>query len=106
MAEVSQHTREVEAGDPFPGVLLLARAGRFWRSKRKDAASELGQSWRADHDLTHALVVLHLNYANVDRVILPNRQMQCCRATRRFENTWFDLGLSLFRVAMSRPDAV
>jgi len=60
MAEVSQHAREVEARDPFPGVLVLARAGGFWGSKRKDTASELGQSRRTDHDLTHALVVSHL----------------------------------------------
>jgi len=106
MAEVSQHTGEVEACDPFPGVLLLARAVRFCRSKREDAASEFGQSRRSDHDLIHALVVLHVKYANADRLILPNQQMQCCRATRRGKNTRFYRGLSLFRVVMSRRDAM
>src|SRR6516162_10124867 len=71
MAEVSQHTGEVEPGDPFPGVLMLARAGGLWCSKRKYPASKLGQPRRTDHDLTHALLVPHLKYAKVDRIILP-----------------------------------
>jgi hypothetical protein len=50
--------------------------------------------------------VLHVKYANADRVILPNQQMQCCRATRRGKNTRFYRGLSLFRVVMSRRDAM
>jgi hypothetical protein len=32
--------------------------------------------------------------------------MQCCKATRRFTNTRFYRGLSLFRVAMSHRDAM
>jgi hypothetical protein len=60
MAEMSEHTREIETGDPFPSVLVLPRAGWFGRSKREDPASELGQSRRADHDLIHAPTVLRL----------------------------------------------
>jgi hypothetical protein len=61
MAEVSEHTGEIKAGNPFPSVLLLARPDRFWRAKRKDPTSELGQSRGADHDLTHTLALLQLN---------------------------------------------
>ena len=42
MAEVSQHTGEVEACDPFPGVLLLARAVRFAAANEKTRRPNLG----------------------------------------------------------------
>ena len=53
MAEMSEHSREIESGSPLPDMLILARAGgrlRLWRSKGKDSASKLRQSRRADHD--------------------------------------------------------
>src|SRR5215469_2341470 len=45
MAEMSEHSREIESGSPLPDMLILARAGgllRLWRSKGKDSASKFG----------------------------------------------------------------
>src|SRR5271166_3117535 len=89
MAEVSEHTREVEPGDPFPGVMVLARARWSRRSKRKDPAAELWQSRRADHNLTHASLRLVLTYASIDSIILSNHQTPSRDAARRLRNTRF-----------------
>jgi hypothetical protein len=56
MAEMRQHSGKVEAGNPFPGVLMLPRSAPFLCSERKDPASILRQTRRADHNLTHASV--------------------------------------------------
>src|SRR5207247_1490276 len=53
-----EHAGKVEAGDPFPRILMLSRSVPSRCSKRKDPAAVLRQSRRADHDLTHALAVV------------------------------------------------
>src|SRR6516162_2530275 len=65
MTEMGQHTREIKTGYPFPGVLVLARTNRLRRGKRKDPASQLRQSWRADHVPTHGLRALPLTVREV-----------------------------------------
>jgi hypothetical protein len=52
-----QHSGKVDAGYPFPCVLMLPRSAPFRCSKRKDPASIFGQTRRADHDLTRAFTV-------------------------------------------------
>jgi hypothetical protein len=86
MAEMSEHTGEVETGDPFPGVLMLARAYRFWRSKGKDPASELGQSRRADHDFTHGYAVLQLKMRENRPLHPPKWQTLRWKTPQRFNN--------------------
>src|SRR5579872_1804507 len=49
VAEMRQYSGHVEAGDPFPRVLLLGRAG-----PADDAASQIGYTRRPDHDHTPA----------------------------------------------------
>ena len=57
VTEMRQHSGKVEAGNPFPCVLMLPRSAPLRCSKRKDPASIFGQTRRADHDLTHAFTV-------------------------------------------------
>src|SRR5580704_950664 len=52
-----QHPGKVEAGHPFPCVLMLPRSAPFRCSKRKDSASIFRQTRRADHNLTRAFTV-------------------------------------------------
>ena len=57
VTEMRQHSGKVEAGNPFPDVLMLPRSAPFRCSKRKDPASIFGQTRRADHNLTRAFTV-------------------------------------------------
>jgi len=57
VTEMRQDSGKVEAGYPFPCVLMLPRSAPFRCSKRKDPASIFGQTRRADHNLTHAFTV-------------------------------------------------
>ena len=57
VTEMRQHSGKIDAGYPFPCMLMLPRSAPFRCSKRKDPASIFGQTRRADHNLTHAFTV-------------------------------------------------
>src|SRR6266446_3727260 len=77
-----QHTGKVEAGQPFPRVLMLPRSAPLRCSKRKDPASIFRQTRRADHDLTHAFTVF-VNCVRESRPRYPlNRAKQSAASAR------------------------
>jgi hypothetical protein len=83
MAEMSKHSREIEARGPPPDMLVLARAGRLWRSKGKDSASKLGQSRRADHGFhPHACNVTVNNRREHTGATLSTTRYSCAEGRR------------------------
>jgi len=86
MAEMSEHSREIETGSPLPDMLILARAGgllRLRRSKGKDSASKLRQSWGADHDIhPHACSVTVNNMRDPTTATLYTIRNSCAEGRR------------------------
>jgi len=109
MAEMSEHSREIESGSPPPDMLVLARAGglwRLWRSKGKDSASKLGQSRRADHDFhPHACSVTVNNMRDPTTATLSTIRNSCAEGRRGADYTQFTGGSHSYCVATSEAVA-
>jgi hypothetical protein len=80
---MGEHSREIQAGSPPPDMLVLARAGRLWRSKGKDSASKLGQSRRADHDFHPHACSVTVNNTRVPTGATLSTTRNSCTEGRR-----------------------
>ena len=82
VTEMRQHSGKIDAGYPFPCMLMLPRSAPFRCSKRKDPASIFGQTRRPDHNLTHAFTVL-VNGIRENRPEYPLNQVSPSAASDR-----------------------
>jgi hypothetical protein len=82
VTEMRQDPGKIDAGYPFPCMLMLPRSAPFRCSKRKDPASIFGQTRRADHDLTRTFTVFANGIRESRPAYLLNQAKQSAASDR------------------------